>query len=110
MSIDAQGAELSILASGGNFLRRVKRIVLEVQDVPESRRAELLYEDQPTKRQVIDHMYRHGFLVERKNSEKSRGARLPGWAFTGTQPPPTAIKAQHGNRKNGQTAAIFRWF
>lgn len=64
LSIDAQGAELSIIDSGGSYLQYVNRIVLECQDVPDTRRAELAYQNQPTKKQIINHMAGLGFHLE----------------------------------------------
>jgi FkbM family methyltransferase len=53
--IDVQGAELKVLSGAGDFIKQIRAIWMEVENIP-------LYEGQPLKHDVEAFMKKHGFV------------------------------------------------
>eukprot|EP00928_Gymnodinium_smaydae_P025708 TRINITY_DN2039_c1_g1_i1.p1 TRINITY_DN2039_c1_g1~~TRINITY_DN2039_c1_g1_i1.p1 ORF type:complete len:530 (-),score=73.52 TRINITY_DN2039_c1_g1_i1:675-2204(-) len=63
LKVDAQGTDLRVVQSAGDQLHRVRRIQMEVHDLP-SAHPDLPYEGQPVKEEVLRAMMRLGFVLD----------------------------------------------
>lgn len=72
LKIDAQGSDLDVLKSAGAELRRVQRIVAEVQDLPRGHPGLLYGPSQPVKEDVVIFLATRGFILDscRSNTEE----------------------------------------
>lgn len=64
LKVDAQGGDLAVLRSAGEDLHRVRRLQVEVQDLPHGDPRMLYGVAQPNKQDVIDYLAQHGFVLD----------------------------------------------
>lgn len=63
VELDTQGTEIDIWTSGGELVKHVPRVIMEIQS--DERKDKLLYEGQALKNEVIERMFHLGFKKER---------------------------------------------
>lgn len=73
LKVDAQGADLQIVQSAGKELRRIEKVIMEVQEVTGKNTELRLYQDQPSAEDAKLWMEGQGYTFDAERSYVENG-------------------------------------